>query len=143
LSTLAIDGTGRAEEGRGSLVLRYADLGFLALALPIFIVAGWPMLGYTVAAGAWLVQRGVQYVIDRHMVSALRAGNRRGALGALAATTLGRVWFLALAILLVGKLGAREDGLAAALLCAALVTIYLGGTAIAGLLAQDDEAGHT
>ncbi len=97
------------------------------------------MLGYSVAAAAWLLQRAVQYAVDRHTVTALRAGNRRGAFGALAATTLGRVWFLALAILLVGKLGDREDGLAAALLCAALVTLYLGGTALARLIVPGKE----
>lgn len=95
------------------------------------------MLGFAVAAGAWLLQRLVQHLVDRHTASALRAGNRRGAFGVLAASTLGRVWFLALAILLVGKLGEREDGLAAALLCAALVTLYLGGTAISRLISGE------
>jgi hypothetical protein len=108
----------------------------------VFLLAGWPMLGYGVAAAAWLLQRGVQFAIERHTVTALRAGNRRGAFGALAATTLGRVWFLALAILLVGKLGDREDGLAAALLCAALVTVYLGGTAVARLFEGEEGAGR-
>jgi hypothetical protein len=95
------------------------------------------MLGYAVAAGAWLLQRAVQYAVDRRTATALRAGNRRGAFGALAATTLGRVWFIALAILLVGKLGDREDGLAAALLCLALVTLYLSGTAVARLISGE------
>ena len=121
-------------------MLRYADLGLLALALPVFLVAGWPMLGYAVAAGAWLLQRGVQYAVDRHTAAALRAGNRRGAFGALAATTLGRVWFVALAILLVGKIGEREDGLAAAVLSGLLVTAYLGGTAIARLFEPEEAA---
>ena len=34
------------------MVLRYGDLVLLALALPAFLIAGWPMLGYVVAAGA-------------------------------------------------------------------------------------------
>jgi hypothetical protein len=120
------------------VALRYADLGLLALALPVFLLAGWPMLGYGVAAAAWLTQRLAQYAVDRHSAAALRAGNRRGAFGALAATTLGRVWFVALAILLVGKLGEREDGLAAAVLSALLVTAYLGGAAIARLFAREE-----
>jgi len=111
------------------------------VALPAFVLAGWPRLGYAVAAVAWLIQRLAQYLVERHTVTALRAGNRRGAFGALAATTLGRVWFLALAILLVGKLGEREDGLAAALLCVALVTLYLGGTAIARLISPEEGPG--
>jgi hypothetical protein len=97
------------------------------------------MLGYGVAAAAWLIQRLAQWAVERQSARALRAGDRRTAFGALAATTLGRVWFLALAILLVGKLGEREDGLAAALLCAALVTLYLGGTALARLITGEGE----
>ncbi len=42
------------------------------------------------------------------------------------ASTLGRVWLVALAVLLVGLLGDREDGLAAAVLTAVLVTVHLG-----------------
>ena len=42
----------------------------------------------------------------------------------MAAATLGRVWLITLAVLLVG-LAEREAGLAAALLSAALFTVYL------------------
>jgi hypothetical protein len=138
LSTLAIDGTGRASEGRGSLLLRYADLVLLVLALPVFLLAGWPMLGFGVAAAAWLAQRAVQYAVDRHTVTALRAGDRRGAFGALAVTTLARVWTVALAILLVGKIAEREDGLAAAVLTGILVTAYLLGTTLARLFSPEE-----
>jgi hypothetical protein len=140
LSTFAIDGSSRSGEGaRLATALRYADLPLLALALPVFLLAGWPMLGYAVTALAWLAQRGVQVIVDRRAGASLAAGDRRSALGALAATTLGRVWLLALAILLVGKLGEREDGLAAALLSLALVTVYLGGQGIAYLLAPEGD----
>ena len=39
LSTLALDGSDAARR-RPSLLLRYADLGLLALALPVFVLAG-------------------------------------------------------------------------------------------------------
>ncbi len=39
-------------------VLRQLDLVVLALALPIFIAADFPLLGYAAGAVAWLVQRG-------------------------------------------------------------------------------------
>ncbi len=118
MSTLAIDGSSPPSERRGRLttVLRYADLALLAAALPVFLLAGLPMIGYAVAAAAWLVQRGIQALADRRVKTALLAGRRQNAMGVLAATTLGRVWLVALAILLVGKLAEREDGLAAALL---------------------------
>ena len=49
---------------------------------------------------------------------------------ATAAVTLGRLWLLTLSILLAGKLAEREDGLAAAVLAAILVTAHLGAQAI-------------
>ena len=84
------------------------------------------MLGYAVAAAAWLVQHAILAAADRASAAALARGDRRRALGIVGAATLGRVWLVALAILLVGLLGEREDGLAAAVLCLALVTVHLG-----------------
>jgi hypothetical protein len=114
-------------------VLRYLDLAVIALALPVFLIAGLPMLGYAVAAGVWLAQHGIHLAADRHAGRVLSRGDRRSALGTLAAATLGRVWLVALAILLVG-LAEREAGLAAAVLAAVLVTAFLGGQAIGHLL---------
>jgi hypothetical protein len=51
---------------------------------------------------------------------------------------MGRVWLLALAILLVGLLVEREAGLAAAVLALALVTAHLGAAFVSHLL--DPEA---
>jgi hypothetical protein len=110
--------------GRVTLALGYADLALLALALPVFVLAGWPLGGYVVAAGAWLVQRGIQVAASRRATAAQKRGERRAALGILAGATLARVWLIALAVLLVG-LAEREAGLAAALLSAALFTVYL------------------
>lgn len=116
--------------------MRSADLTLLALALPIFLIAEFPLLGYAVAAVAWLAQHGIRIVAERHSATALRAGDRRSALRWIAAATLGRVWLVTAAILLVGLLADREDGLAAAVLCAALVTAHLGGTALSRLFAS-------
>lgn len=140
MSTLALDGSsGRAGSGsRAPLALRHADLVLLAAALPVFLVAGFPLVGYAVGAAAWLVQRGIQALADRRVTTALGAGNRQNAMGVLAATTLGRVWLVALAILLVGKLAEREDGLAAALLSLVLVTAYLGGLLVTKLIAGEE-----
>jgi hypothetical protein len=118
--------------------VRYADLALLALALPVFLILDLPMLGYAVAAAAWLVQRGIEHWADRRAATALGAGERRTALGTIAATTLARVWLVALAILLVGGLGDREDGLAAALLCVPLITVSLGGRALARVLERPE-----
>jgi hypothetical protein len=107
------------------MVLRYGDLVLLALALPAFVIAGWPLLGYAVAAGAWLVQRGIQVIATRRVRRSMATGDRRAALGLMGASTLGRVWLIALAVLIVG-LVEREAGLAAALLSVTLFTVYFG-----------------
>jgi hypothetical protein len=126
LSTLALEGSrpvGAA--GRLAVAARHADLLLLALALPVFLVAGWPLLGYATAAGAWLGATGIQVLSERRASTVLRRGERRAALGTIAAATLARVWLVTLAILLTGLLAEREDGLAAAVLAAALVTVHL------------------
>jgi len=144
MSTLALNGSEetRLESSRGVTVLRYADLVLLAVALPIFLLAGWPMLGYVVAAGAWLVQRALQVVTDRAALAKLKEGNRRHAMGYIGAATLGRLWIVTLAVLLVGGLAEREDGLAAALLTAALVTAYLVGMGFARLFDDPEREGR-
>jgi hypothetical protein len=137
-STFAVNGPKPGGYRGGMAALRYGDLAFLAIALPIFAIAGWPMAGYAVAAAAWLAQRGIELAADRRVVQALAEGERRTALGTVAASMLARIWLVTLAILLVGLLGQREDGLAAAVLSAVLITAHLGGRSIERLLGRED-----
>jgi hypothetical protein len=115
-------------------LVRQLDLVVLAFALPVFLAFDFPMLGYAVAAGAWLVQWAIEQLAERRIAASLASGNRRRALGVRAATMLARVWLVAMAILLVGLLGEREDGLAAAVLTAVLVTVYFATLFAAQLL---------
>jgi len=112
--------------GAGALAtLRHLDLILLALALPIFLAADWPMLGYAVAAGAWLAQRALLGYTVARAERSFAAGDRRDAFRTTAISGLGRVWLVSVAALLVGLFAEREDGLAAALLVTALFTIQL------------------
>jgi hypothetical protein len=101
--------------------VRYLDLVVLAITLPVFLIASLPMAGWAAGAGAWLVQRALQAVIERR---ADRSTDPRTTVGLLAGSMIGRGWLVALTILLVG-LGDSKDGLAAALLVISLFTIYL------------------
>jgi len=83
------------------------------------------MLGYAVAASAWIAQRLALAYANSRIARSLAAGNRRDAFRAKAISSMGRVWLVSVAVLLVGLLGDREDGLAAALLVTALFTIQL------------------
>jgi hypothetical protein len=141
LSSLALGGSDAGAAGaQAPLALRYPDLGLLVLALPIFLLAGLPMLGYAAAAAAWIAQHAILTVAQGRAAAALRRGDRRVALGSIAAATLGRVWLVTLAILLVGLLGDREDGLAAAVLSFVLVTVHFGALAFTRLLYPEEPA---
>lgn len=118
---------------------QYVDLGVLAAALAVFLLGGLPMLGFAVAAAAWLAQRGIQVLAGRRAKAELAAGRRQRAMATIAATTLGRVWLMALAVLLAG-LAEREAGLAAGILLAALFTVSFAAQGIAHLF-DEPEAG--
>lgn len=117
---------------------KHVDLVVLAAALAVFALVGWPLLGFAAAAAAWLAQRGIQVLASRKVEAELAAGNRQRAMGALAATTLGRVWLMVTAALLAG-IAEREAGLAAAVLLVVLFTVSFAGQGLAYLLSSEPE----
>lgn len=119
---------------------KYVDLVVLAASLAVFLLGGLPMLGFAAAAAAWLAQRGIQALAAARARAELAAGNRQRAMGTIAATTLGRVWLMATAVLLAG-LAERQAGLSAAVLLAVLFTVSFAAQGIAHLFAQEPEAG--
>jgi len=119
---------------------KYVDLAVLAAALAVFLLAGLPLLGFAVGAAAWLAQRGVQVLAARRARGELAAGRRQRAMGTVAATTLGRVWLMATAVLVAG-LAEREAGLAAAVLLAVLFTVSIAAQGLAHLFDEEPEAG--
>lgn len=124
--------------GRAPLALRYVDVIVLALAFPLFVLADWPLLGYGVCAAAWLAQHAVLAFAERRAKDALGRGDRRLALGIIGGATLGRLWLVTAAILVVGLVAERQDGLAAAVLTFALVTLHLGSLAFTKLLYPEE-----
>jgi hypothetical protein len=118
--------------------LRYLDLALLVVALPVFIAADLPMIAYVVVAVVWIAQHGVELLTNRAVRRAAARGDRRAAMGWVGATTLGRVWAVTLAVLLVGVLDSKDAGLAAAVLAAVLFTVHLGGRLLAKLLAPEE-----
>jgi len=115
---------------------KYVDLIALLAAFAIFLLGGLPLLGFGVAAAVWLLQRGIQMLAQRRMKQELARGNRQKAMGIVAGSTLGRVWLMATAVLLVG-IAERESGLAAAILLLALFTISIAAQGLNHLF--DDE----
>lgn len=120
-------------------LVRYLDLVLLALALPVFVAADLPMLGYATVAAVWLAALVIESYAERRARRELEGGNRRDAMGWIAATSLGRVWIIALAVLLVGLLDERETGLAAGVLAAILFTVHFACRFIARAMTPPEE----
>ncbi|MCW3041230.1 MAG: hypothetical protein JWM31_3135 [Solirubrobacterales bacterium] len=104
--------------------LRYLDLVVLALALPVFLLAGFPLLGWGAAAVAWCVQRALQLRLDR---AARHSQDLRRVAGITAGSMIGRGWLTALTIFAAG-LKENDAGLSAAVLVVVLFTVYFAIT---------------
>jgi hypothetical protein len=100
-------------------VLRNVDVPALALALVIFLAAGFPILGWVTGAGAWAIQRAISELAMR---KASKAMDPRTKVGLLAGSMIGRGWLVAGIILAVG-LGNNDAGLSGAVLFLAVFTL--------------------
>jgi hypothetical protein len=110
-----------ADVPRGLRLLRHLDLIVLVLALGIFLAAGLPLLGWGVAAAAWLAQRAISIVLER---KAKASTEPRAVAGLMVGSMLSRGWLVALAIFGAG-LADRTAGLSAAVLFLLLFTLQL------------------
>ena len=119
MSTHALS-TSDSGDSAGLRVLRNLDLVVLALALPVFVAAGLPILGWGAATLAWLIAKAIDAYAMRRAVA---SGDRRVAMGARAATLIGRLYTVGLMVLAAGIIE-REAGLAGAVLAAAVFTVH-------------------
>jgi hypothetical protein len=118
----------------GTRILRNLDLLVLGLGLPVFVAAGLPLLGWFAAAAAWLASRAVQAFAERR---AAASGNRRVAMGARAASLIGRLYLVGLTVLAAGLIE-RRAGLFAGLLSVAVFTVWFMSLLIAGFVEEDE-----
>jgi hypothetical protein len=103
----------------GLRLLRNVDLIVLAITLPIFIAAGFPIAGWATATGVWVLQRLARAYLTRR---AERSDDPRTTVGLMAGSMIARGWLVAGAIFAVG-LSDHKAGLAAAVLFLAVFTI--------------------
>jgi predicted lipid-binding transport protein (Tim44 family) len=99
--------------------MRNVDVPVLALALAIFLVAGFPIAGWLTGTGAWAAQR---IVSELAIKKANAATDPRTKVGLLAGSMIGRGWLVAGIIVAVG-LGNNKAGLSAAVLFLVVFTI--------------------
>jgi hypothetical protein len=101
--------------------LRYLDVCLVLATAPFVLVGGMPTLGYVVGACAWLLTRaGTAFVQAR----ARRIGDPKLKAGLQVAGMMGRVWIVALAVILARYAGSKDDGIMAAGLVLAAFTVY-------------------
>jgi hypothetical protein len=101
--------------------MRVVDLVVLALALPVFLIAGLPVLGWVTGAGVWLMWRGIGAWTDRR---ARASRDPRVVAGYEAGGMIGRGWLMGLTLLAVGVAAGRDVGLSAAVLDVLLFTLF-------------------
>lgn len=91
----------------------------LALALPVFVLAGLSLAGYAVIAVAWLLQRGIGALLQKR---ADASDDPKVVVGLIAGGSMARAWLTALSILAAGLVLGERAGLAAVLLAMVLFT---------------------
>jgi hypothetical protein len=101
-------------------VLRNLDLVLLALALPVFVVAGLPLLGYATALVIWLLWRAIGAYAER---KAREATDLARVAAITTGSVIGRGWLLGLTLVGAGLATGDDVGLSAALLCVVLFTV--------------------
>jgi hypothetical protein len=142
VSTLAVDGSsGAVGTSRMATALRYLDLVLLTAALPVFIAADLPLIGYAVVAAVWVVLYAIEIAANRAIAGAVERRDRRAAMGFTAGSGLARAWVVTLSVLIVGLAAGRHAGLAAAVLALILFTVHLGTRVLLRMRSQPDQGG--
>jgi hypothetical protein len=103
------------------VISRHLDYVVLALALPIFILADWTLIGYAVAAVVWIALGFAQTWMQKKIDT---AEDPRAVVGWTAGGAMGRAWFAAIIALAAGISFGDNVGLAAVALILVLFTVY-------------------
>ena len=104
------------------LLARYLDVVLVVASAPFVLLAGLPLFGYVLAAGGWITIRfGAEYVKRR----AWSATDTRTRAALHLTAILGRVWLIALVVLLARFAGSNSDGIMAAVVVLAAFTVEL------------------
>jgi hypothetical protein len=107
-------------------LLGYLDITLLVCALPIFIGAGLPILGWAGGSAAYVAQRLISELLKH---SAAQTEDMTGFLGIMVGGTIARGFFVSLAIFGVGLIDGNA-GAAAGILFLAAFTVNLTMTLV-------------
>jgi hypothetical protein len=91
------------------------------------LLIGVPALGYLAGAGAWIVLRFIGVAVE-HVANATADMNR--AIALRVGYMLGRLFLLAITVIVVRKSGTKDDGLTALLVIVFAYTVYMALSAV-------------
>jgi hypothetical protein len=100
----------------------YLDVVLVAVAAPIMLLIGVSAVGYLVGAGVWIVLRAAGIAVDR---AAAAVSDARWEVNLRLAYLIGRLFVLAIAVILVRNGSGRDAGLAALLVIVFAFTLQL------------------
>jgi len=109
------------------LILRYFDVALVVVAAPILLLIGVPARGYAIGAGTWLVLRAVGVAVEKAAASTHEV---RTQISLRLGYMLGRLFGLALAVVLARRTGSQDDGLTALVVIAIAFTVQLAASAL-------------
>ena len=103
-------------------VLSYFDCVLVAIATPIMLLMGVPAVAYCVAAGAWIALRALGIAVE-HYATQTTDANRQ--IGVRMGYMLGRLFTLALVVILARRSGGQDAGITAIAVVVVAFTIQL------------------
>jgi hypothetical protein len=110
-------------------LIRYLDVCLVLATAPFVLIGGLPLAGYLIATCAWLLTRvGTAWLQGR----AQRTADPKLRAGLLIAALMGRVWLIALAIIIARVAFSKGDGIMAAALMLAAFTVYFAMSFVTG-----------
>lgn len=117
----------------GLRIARNADLVLLAIALPVFILAELPILGWAATTISWIAARWFQAYAEGR---AAAKGTRQAALGARAASLIGRLYVVTAAVFVAGLID-RDAAVGAGVLAVVVFTAYFIQLFISNTFGED------
>jgi hypothetical protein len=103
------------------LIVQYLDVVLVVAAAPILLLMGVSAVGYGAGAGAWLILRAVGVGVDR----VAETSDARAQVSLRLGYMLGRLFVLALVVVLARRNGGQDAGLAALLVVVIAFTVQL------------------
>lgn len=103
-------------------LIRYLDISLVLAMAPVVVLGDLPLAGYAIGAVTWIVTR---YGVDLVERRARRSGNAGKEAALVLAAMMGRVFAVAIAVLVARFAAGRDDGIMAASVVLIAFTVRL------------------